>query len=417
MTGIRGICSFIENVTTDRYSNLIMGTEIICKKNIVVKGENIRFTDREGCFICICGTVENADFLKENFSLSDKNEENILLSLYLKQGEAFIKHLEGSFILIICDEIEKQIHIFTDRNSSKAIYFSAIDGAFVFSDTKCDILNCPLFSPVLDEGGILRLFAMPCGYLGEEIRGIHRIAGNLYASITDKGASVYSYKAKTKETIPEKATMEMPEKGDALLYCGLKYGEIKTFIPPHIIASAINKGKFTDGHLTVFQNCCAYNELMKKNYDFESFVKKYQNNLLCDLDFFSYKTDNDIERAENFFLLYSLYLQNANLEVSRLCNIYSAQNTTTLLNPSYLKGLFNTGKENLLTASSKNLYLTQDIQKTTADLCKNPFAPIFEIVSRHRLFSCLYELDESYLLFLLRVNKFLDIFKPDLEFS
>lgn len=417
VTGIRGVCSFIENVNTEKYKELFSGADGVFKRNIAIWGENIKYADREGCFICVCGNVENTDFIKENFSIQDKNDENIILSLYLEKGDGFIKYLEGNFILIICDEIEKQIHIFTDTNSKSAVYFSAIDGAFIFSDAKCDILNCPFFSPVLDKEGILKLFALPCGYLGEEIKDIHRIAGNLYASINDEGASVYSYKSSIQEKFAEKSIMEMPEKGDAFLYSGIKYGEIKTVIPPHIIASAVNKGRFTDGHLTVLQNCCSYNELMKENYDFESFVKEYENRILCDLDFFSYKTANDIERAESFFILYNLYLQSASLEAARLCNIYSVKDTSTLLSPACLKGLFSSGRENIINSSGRSLYLTQDIQRITADLCKNPYAPIFEIVSRHRLFSSLYELEENYLLFLLRVNRFLSLFKPDLEFS
>ena len=59
----------------------------------------------------------------------------------------------------------------------------------------------------------------------------------------------------------------------------------------------------------------------------------------------------------------------------------------------------------------------QDIKKTMADLCKKQDEPVFEIVSRHKLYSALNDTEESYLLFLLRVNRFLEIFKPYLELS
>ena len=155
---------------------------------------------------------------------------------------------------------------------------------------------------------------------------------------------------------------------------------------------------------------------MKESYDFSEFVKEHNNRLLCDLDFFSYETDADIERVENFYLYFCLYLQNANLEISRLCSIYGLENNTTLLYPHSLKALFKESKEKMLYATSGSLYLTQDIRKIMADFCKNPNEPIFEIVSRHRLYSAIGDTEESYLLFLLRVNRFLEIFKPCLEF-
>lgn len=415
MTGIRGVCSFIENVDEKMYEGLFKGDSSFVKKSLVLKGENIRATDREGCFLCISGNVENIKSLKEEHKIFDKKEENILLSLYLKKGEGFIKYLKGSFIIIIFDEVEKEIHIFTDKNFTKAVYLAGIDGAFVFSDTRSDILNCSMFSPVIDKEGILRLFAMPYAYFGEFVKGMHRIAGNYYATVSVDGALIYNYKVKVEEKLPEKISMEIPEKGDALLYSGIKQGEIKTAVPPHIIASAINKGELNNGHLLLLQSCRGYEELMKESYNFSEFVTEHNNRLLCDLDFFSYETDADIERVENFYLYFCLYLSNANIEIARLCNLYGLKNNTTLLYPQSLKALFKENKEKVLYGTSGSLYLVQDIRKITADLCKNPEEPIFEIVSRHRLYSAINEAEESYLLFLLRVNRFLEIFKPCLE--
>lgn len=416
MTGIRGVCSFVENVDEKMYEGLFKGDLSFVKKSLVIKGENIKASDREGCFLCISGKVENTESLKEKFGLFDKKEENILLSLYLEKGDGFVKYLKGSFIIIILDEVEKRIHIFADKNFTKAVYLAGIDGAFVFSDSRSDVLNCDMFSPVIDREGILRLFAMPCAYFGEFIKGMHRISGNLYATVSEEGTSIYSYKVNIKEKMPDKISMEIPEKGDSFLFSGIKQGEVKTAVPPHILASAINMGQFTNGHLLLLQGCNGYEELMKKNYSFSEFVTEYNNRLLCDLDFFSYKTDADIERVENFYLYFCLYLQNVNLEVSRLCNIYGLENNTTLLYPHSLKALFKENKEKMLYATSGSLYLTQDIKKIMADFCKNPDKPIFEIVSRHRLYSAIDEAEESYLLFLLRLNRFLEIFKPCLEF-
>lgn len=407
----------MENVGEKMYSELFKGNLSYIKRNLVIKGENIRISDREGCFLCISGRVNNTDFLKERFRLLDKTDENILLSLYLEMGEGFIKYLEGSFIIVILDEVEKKIHIFTDKNSTKAVYFAGIDGAFVFSDTKCDILNCFMFSPIIDREGVLRLFSIPFAYLGEEIKGLHRISGNLYATISEEGASIYSCKLDVEEKRPEKISMEIPEKGDSFLYSAVKQGEIKIAVPPHIFASAIRKKEFTNGHLLLLQSCRGYSSLMKESYDFAAFTKEHNNKLLCELDFFSYETDEDIERVENFYLYYKLYLENACLKIGKLCDIYGLKNETTLFNQQSLKALFKENKEKMLYATSGSLYLTQDIRKMAADLCKDKDKPLFEIVSRHRLFSAIGDVEESYLLFLLRVNRFLEIFKPCLELS
>lgn len=417
MTGIRGVCSFAENVDETMYTMLFKGSMSFVKKSLVIQGENYRISDREGCFLCICGHVENINSLKEKYKISDKKEESSLLSLYLEKGEDFVKFLEGDFIIIICDEIEKKIHIFTDKNNMRSIYFAGIEGAFVFSDCLSDLLNCPLFSPVIDREGILKLFAMPYAYFGEAVKGVYRIAGNLYATVSVDGASIYSYKINLTESVPEKISMELPETGDSFLYSCVKLGEIKAGVPPHILSSAISKGEFTNGHLLLLQNCNSYEELMKEKYNFSEFIISHNNRLLCDLDFFSYEKREDIDRVENFYLYYSLYLQSANLEIARLCRLYGIKNKTTLFMPQSLMGVFKAQKEKMLYATSGSLYLAQDIKKTMADLCKKQDEPVFEIVSRHKLYSALNDTEESYLLFLLRVNRFLEIFKPYLELS
>ena len=51
MTGIRGVCSFAEKVDEKMYAELFKGNLSYIKKNLVIKGENIRISDREGCFL------------------------------------------------------------------------------------------------------------------------------------------------------------------------------------------------------------------------------------------------------------------------------------------------------------------------------------------------------------------------------
>ena len=406
-----GVCSFEEDVEEFYTLHKIH----FYSRGFAISDERAKYSYREGCFICITGETENLEKIKEFYGIKDNQEEKILLSLYLILGKTFISLLTGNFIIVIYDEVEKELLLFTDKSNKNELYIAKRESFFLFADSPAYILSDPVFPSVIDEKGILRLFSAPYAYTGEAIRGMYRIHGNEYVRISENGIDKYTYDIKINESMPDKAVIKFPEKGDSFIYSSVKEGHIYSRIPPHIMASAIKEGSFSNGHLLLLNNCKGIYDIFNRGYPFEEFLSDYRNNLLCDLDYFDYDTVEDIERAENLFLYYNLFIKPTEVEIYRICTLYGIKNNSDLYRPESLKALYNNNKEKMLYSACNALYLAQDIKKMTAKLCQNEKEPVFDIISRHKLYSVFTDAEESFLLFIIRFNLFLKEFKPILE--
>ena len=117
--------------------------------------------------------------------------------------------------------------------------------------------------------------------------------------------------------------------------------------------------------------------------------------------------------GENFdySLIYKRPSDGANIAISE--SVTGLTPKYTLTAQSYQRA----GKGKIrVQLSTDNLYLAQDIRKTTSLLCQNHNEPIFKIINRHRLYNTCADAEESFLLFILRMNNFLKKFRPDSEF-
>ena len=403
-----GICSYKNDFCADNciYKN----------KNIVIWDSSAIFCNREGCFLAYTGNINNIRKLKEEKNIKDNSNEDILMTLFLDMGTDFILLLEGFFVVVIYDEINKNLHIFTDKNCSKTVYLAKTESGFLFSDKASDILSNKDFPLKMDMNCLLNIFALPYAYMGEPFCDLYKISGDEYITISENRAEFFEIERKIESIQPSEFKCSFPVAGDSFINCLLSQGKVSMLLPPHIVASAISNKSISNSHLFFMQKCDSYPDLMNDRLDFNSFVRSYCCNLLSNLSSFEYKTEKDIEATEEFFIDYNLYYKPCLTEVFSLCEAYNIKNSSDLLNPSCLKWLFLNKRGKLPFLNSNSLYLSQDIRKTTSELCKNHKEPIFKIINRHKLYVACADAEESFLLFVQRMNNFLKKFRPDLKF-
>ncbi len=411
---MRGICSFYENLSD---SEGIFNSRVLIKnKALLLSGEKVFCTQREGAVLCIKGNVSNLDDICQKFDIKDEAQEKILLSLFLMRGESFVKELEGDFVIVVLDEINKKLHIFTDFDNLSRVYIAPIKNGFLFSLNLSEIITCPFFTPVINQEGLLKLFSMPYAYSGEFISRVHRISGEEYITVSKDGACIRQIRKKIISKEPDKLNYKISYQGDNFLYALVKKGETGMLMPPHIMASVVQNGEALNGHLINAQISKGYPSLMKEEMDFYSYEKEVKNKLLCNICDFSYETCQEIERAESFYLHYKLYLSTYLGQVNSFCKRYGIKNNTDILKPACLKWLYENGGEKIVMGTENKVNLAQDIRKKTAELCENLNEPVFRVLRRRKMADACYDAEESFLLFVLRVNKFFREFEPYLEF-
>ena len=79
------------------------------------------FFDGPDVFICTDGTLLNAKDLCSKFNIQNYNE--LIETMYEKQGTKFVSELRGDFSGIIYDKSKDKIHIFTNHIGSKTLYY------------------------------------------------------------------------------------------------------------------------------------------------------------------------------------------------------------------------------------------------------------------------------------------------------
>ena len=102
-----------------------------------------------------------------------------LLALYSKLGHGFTSCLNGEFNIVVHDQLENRIDIFSDHLASYPMYYMERPGCFLFGSEKKFILALLDSSPALDPLGVLQLVAHRHN-LGERtiLAGIGRMMPN-----------------------------------------------------------------------------------------------------------------------------------------------------------------------------------------------------------------------------------------------
>ena len=77
------------------------------------------------CVVISDSFISNRGQLFKNYDLDPRTENNeLILNLYKRKGNAFINELEGQFSILVYDVISKEIFAYTDQFGINPLYFS-----------------------------------------------------------------------------------------------------------------------------------------------------------------------------------------------------------------------------------------------------------------------------------------------------
>lgn len=101
-------------------------------------GHQPMLSDDESVAIVFNGEIYNfqelrADLIKLGVNFKGNSDTEVLLNLYLLDGEAMLHKLNGVFAFAIWDSREQALMIARDAIGVKPLYYSALDGVFAFS--------------------------------------------------------------------------------------------------------------------------------------------------------------------------------------------------------------------------------------------------------------------------------------------
>ena len=134
------------------------------------------------CVITYNGELYNTlDLRLELESLGHVFQSNsdteVLLMSYIEWGEGCVERLNGIFAFAIWDEGEQKLFMARDRFGVKPLFFTRLQGSFIFGSEIKAILAHPGVKPEIDSEGLAEVFALgPARSPGHGVfRGIYEV--------------------------------------------------------------------------------------------------------------------------------------------------------------------------------------------------------------------------------------------------
>ena len=92
---------------------------------------------------------------KQGISFRTNGDTEVLLQLYITQGETFLEHVNGFFTISIFDTLEKTLFIARDRFGIKPLFYYADAAKFIFASEMKAMLQYPI-SKTIDDSSLLQ---------------------------------------------------------------------------------------------------------------------------------------------------------------------------------------------------------------------------------------------------------------------
>jgi asparagine synthase (glutamine-hydrolysing) len=166
----------------------------------LIEKYNFPIQNEEGSIFCFFdGIIYNSSVLRmflerKKHRLYTNLDDEIVIHLYEETAENFPKYIEGDFALVIWDSNKKKMIISKSLANHKNIFYTFVDGNFVFASELKSILNFPSVEKSLDSNSIKEFFYLrhiPSPFT--LFKTIKRIPPNTLFEIKNKKLSTFSY--------------------------------------------------------------------------------------------------------------------------------------------------------------------------------------------------------------------------------
>jgi asparagine synthase (glutamine-hydrolysing) len=139
--------------------------------------------------------IELRNELKSRHKFYTNTDTEVLVHLWEEEKEKMLDKITGMFAFAIYDSKEKTVFIARDRFGEKPLYYTFVDGNFIFASELRAIINC-IEKPEINLDAIASYLAFFYNHLEESfIKKVYRLkpASYILYSLKDKKATFDSY--------------------------------------------------------------------------------------------------------------------------------------------------------------------------------------------------------------------------------
>jgi asparagine synthase (glutamine-hydrolysing) len=120
-------------------------------------GANQPLFDHSNRYVIVFnGEIYNYQDVKSelDYNWSSNSDTEVILAAYIKWGKACLEKLNGMFAFAIWDKVEQELFIARDRLGVKPLYYSFVNGVFVFASEIRSILASEILEAKIDENNL-----------------------------------------------------------------------------------------------------------------------------------------------------------------------------------------------------------------------------------------------------------------------
>jgi asparagine synthase (glutamine-hydrolysing) len=139
--------------------------------------------------------IELRNELKSRHKFYTNTDTEVLVHLWEEEKEKMLDKITGMFAFAIYDSKEKTVFIARDRFGEKPLYYTFVDGNFIFASELRAIINC-IEKPEINPNAIASYLAFFYNHLEESfIKKVYRLkpASYILYSLKDKKITLNSY--------------------------------------------------------------------------------------------------------------------------------------------------------------------------------------------------------------------------------
>ncbi len=135
------------------------------------------------------------ELLEKGHRFFSHSDTEVLLMSYVEWGPSCVERLNGIFAFAIWDEKKQRIFLARDRMGVKPLFIARAGHALIFGSEIKALLAHPKISPIMDENGLLELFALaPARTAGKTLfKGIEELRPGECMMYSPLGTYVHKY--------------------------------------------------------------------------------------------------------------------------------------------------------------------------------------------------------------------------------